>query len=120
MQLIALTGLVNKRDVAERLAQALTHTGKTVTQVESSADLAAVVAAANTDVVLLSVAETMHPDALMLLLDGLHDVRPDLDIRQIALIDDRTCDCFPHVRELLEDYADMTLRYPYPVEEALA
>jgi hypothetical protein len=37
----------------------------------------------------------------------------------IALLDTRTCDCFPTLREEMEQTADLTLSLPFDLKEAL-
>lgn len=75
------------------------------------------------DVALLNVAESLNPEHLFAILEnsvaGMEAFRMD-DVRVVALIDDRTCNCFPHLHDLLESYADVTLRYPFTLQEALA
>lgn len=71
------------------------------------------------DVILLVVSESTHPESLVMVLERLQDLLPDLTISLMALIDDRTCDCFPHLRMLLEDFADITLHAPFDVNQIL-
>ncbi len=78
--------------------------------------LAAHVAAAHADVVIVAASEQIHPEALMLAVDALPAAN---DVQTWALIDTRTCDCFPQVRLLLEDYADAVYHVPVTIEEIL-
>jgi hypothetical protein len=43
-----------------------------------------------------------------------------MEIQLLALIDLRTCDCFPTMRERLEAYADTVVMLPYNLEEVLS
>ena len=71
------------------------------------------------DIVLWAVDETVSPEALFLALDGLYDTAPQIDVQTLALIDLRTCDCFPQTRKALEAYADVALLMPYDLEDII-
>ncbi|MEQ8673854.1 MAG: hypothetical protein RLP44_12640 [Aggregatilineales bacterium] len=71
------------------------------------------------DIVLLNVAESLNPEELYASLTGIAEINIE-DVRVIAVLDDRTCNCFPHVQDLLEQFADLTLTYPFTLEEALS
>ena len=60
-------------------------------------------------------AESAQPETIIDTLDVLQAAQPDSNIKLIALIDNRTCDCFPHLRELLEATADLTLHAPFNI-----
>jgi hypothetical protein len=65
--------------------------------------------ASGIDELLLAVSETAHPDEVFATLAWLDTVQ----LTTVALIDTRTCDCFPHVREKLEALADSVIHLPY-------
>ena len=71
------------------------------------------------EIVVLSLSETKHPEAIRATLDELQHLRPDWDIHMIALVDDRMCACFPRLRREYEDYADLTLQAPFDVNEVV-
>jgi hypothetical protein len=81
------------------------------------AGLPALVSASREDVAILAAPETAPPDAVFAALVALD--RPDLTITTAALIDLRTCDCFPHLREELESSTDVTLEIPYVLPDVL-
>ncbi len=142
--LLVITGLAGteKARLTVGMAQALQATDQRVTILDHSEnnpmhplatltitrvihDLpGAISTALRTDnaIVLLNAAESLHPETLYrLVYDGIDRMTShSVDVRILALVDDRTCDCFPHLRALLEDHADLTLRYPFAIEEALA
>lgn len=68
------------------------------------------------DTALLIAAESINPEHLLALLDSLHDDYDDLHITTIAVIDDRTCACFPHLEDMLRGYADVTLEPPFDLD----
>lgn len=72
------------------------------------------------DAAVLIASESANPESLMAVLDNLSSGQPGLDIRIISLVDERTEACFPHLENLLRDFAEVTLEPPYRVEEALA
>ena len=142
MQLIAITGIAGteKGRLTLDMAWALIESGRQVAVLDNSGNnpisppkdlqvrrnvrringtlnqrLHTIVAHLNADVVLLNVAESMPPDVLLGLL-----YQGDADVRVIALADDRTCDCFPELHAVLEAHADLTLHYPFSLEDALA
>jgi hypothetical protein len=71
------------------------------------------------DIVLLALSEQIHPDDLFVAIDSLSDTIREIDVRTLALIDVRTCDCFPHLRESLEQNADVSIHLPYKLDEVL-
>jgi hypothetical protein len=79
-----------------------------------------VMAGIDQGVAVLIASESAQPEALRLILENLRDGQPGLEFRLLALVDDRTCDCFPHVRQMLEDAADDVLYPPFAPEKALA
>jgi hypothetical protein len=143
MQLLVLTGLVSveKTEIAAHLAQQYAEQGQRVTvldniaRVPMEADsfaqppmritgdisrlLPQVLDHVASDVVILAASEAVNPDDLFVALDALHDTHPHIDVRTIALIDTRTCDCFPQIRERLEMYADQVLNLPLDVEGSI-
>ncbi len=66
------------------------------------------------DVVLIAFRETANPEDIAV---ELADVKAEMI--SVALIDTRTCDCFPHVREALEENADVVVYLPYVADELL-
>lgn len=144
MKLIVLTGLVavEKLQLAADLARYYIAAGETVTVLDhvsrmplAEANLPPAVTNIRlegdlepsllhlrepaSDVVILAASETLPPDALFVLLDGLSAQLPDLDVQTLALVDTRTCDCFPMMRESLENYADVTLYLPFTFEAVM-
>lgn len=73
----------------------------------------------NSDIVLIAVSESSELDNLFVSLDIMTEELPHIDLITIGLIDLRTCDCFPHIRETLEDYADVHFLAPFDVNEIL-
>lgn len=71
------------------------------------------------DVVLLAVSETTPPDETFVLLDRLAEQNPGLETQTLALIDTRTCDCFPQTRQALEASADVVVNLPVAFETVL-
>jgi hypothetical protein len=141
MKLIVLTGLVavEKAELALELAEHYVQNGQSVTVLDNIARIAIQTNAipvwriegdsltqlsywltrANSDVVIFVVSEQVHPDTLFVALDNLHNQFDTIEIQTLALIDTRTCDCFPHVRESLEEYADVVVMLPYSLDEVL-
>ncbi|MBZ0293248.1 MAG: hypothetical protein K8L99_11845 [Anaerolineae bacterium] len=145
MKLVVLTGLVavEKLQLAADLARHYVAAGETVaildhvsrlplsqstlptvvTSVRLEGDLSLTLAQhlreINREVVILAVSETVPPDALFVLLDRLSAEVPELEVQTLALVDTRTCDCFPTMREALEAYADVTLYLPFEWEEVM-
>lgn len=138
MRLIVLSGLVTveKNALALEIAQTFQAAGIKTLLVDSvqrlplnatahgpdayvrlavldAAALAAVLHNTQAGTVLLLAAETLAPDALFVLLDDVQQAIPTLEIITLALIDTRTCDCFPHFRIALEDYADFVVSLPF-------
>lgn len=81
--------------------------------------LADVLKSVSTEIVLVAVSETAELDNLFVALDIIAETMPDIDLTSIGLIDLRTCDCFPHLREKLEDYADAHFLAPFELSEVL-
>jgi len=144
MRLIVFTGLVSieKARITRSTAMQLLKEGQSVAvidatdQIEVAAPddagvqrisgndltiehIAAAIDASHVDVVLFNAPESMPPDALLTILDGVEARLAPLEVRWVSVIDDRMCDCFPHLREILEDYADVSLRPPFDVEKVL-
>jgi hypothetical protein len=82
-------------------------------------ELKGVLQSLEADIVLLAVSEQVHPENLFIMLEDLSDTLLEIEIRTLVLIDLRTCDCFPNVREILEQYADMLIQLPYKIDEVL-
>lgn len=145
MRLIVLSGLVTveKNVLALELADIFVAQGQRVTLIDNGqrlpVDEAGVPGAAlvrlegdlagsllptldsiTSDVVLLAVSETVQPDVLFMLLDEVRQVRPDVEVQTLALIDTRTCDCFPQYRQSLEAYADVVVNLPVRAVEVVA
>lgn len=148
MRLIAITGLATyeKAQLAHDIGQKLTQQGQNVTIIDNSncrelsdtegVDVTRIVggcvccslpgklyktmAIVDADTVILIASESAHPESLMAVMDNLVAGQPEIEVRTIGVIDDRTCNCFPHLHEMLEDYADLTLRLPFNLDEALA
>ncbi|MCA9912779.1 MAG: hypothetical protein KC496_05505 [Anaerolineae bacterium] len=136
MKLIVLTGLVSveKAEAAAYLAQQFTEQDQRVTVLDNIARipmdaalfeetpqrisgdisqlLPEILNGVESDVVILAASEVANPDDLYVALDALHDTHPQIDVQSLALIDTRTCDCFPQIRERLELYADRVLNLP--------
>ncbi|MAS36481.1 MAG: hypothetical protein CL610_20930 [Anaerolineaceae bacterium] len=135
MRLIVLAGLVSveKTELAVMLAQYFVRRGQTVTlidnvsrtpmppveavqQVRIEDDPAPVLLSTlenlTSDVVIFAASETVPPDVLFLLLDDVQQQLPALAVQTLALIDTRTCDCFPQFRVSLESYADGVINLP--------
>jgi hypothetical protein len=71
----------------------------------------------NSDIVLIAVSESAELDKLFISLDIMTEQLPHIDLLTVGLVDLRTCDCFPHIREKLEDYADVYFLAPFEVNE---
>ena len=144
MRLIVLSGLVTveKIDLAVELAEHFTQQEQSVTIIDNGQrlrikddglndaalvrlddDLAESLLPAldviTSDVTLLVVSEIVQPETLFTLLDEVRQVRPDVEVQTLALIDTRTCDCFPQYRATLEDYADLTVNLPAEVADVV-
>ena len=144
MQLIVLAGLVavEKRDLAHALARAFQQKGEAVALIDNIARLSihaldpamhvqrvdgdslphlpALIDQQTSARVILALSEQTRPADLFVTLDEMRQRRADLDVRTLALIDLRTCDCFPGVREQLEAYADHVIMLPYQLDDVLA
>ena len=70
------------------------------------------------DIVIVALSEQAHPEKLFIALGDLQE-QSEWEIYTLALIDTRTCDCFPNVREALELYADVSVMMPYELDEVL-
>ena len=139
-----LAGLVSveKIELAAALTQRFGQEGKTVTVIDDlrrmpaddarfdgaarvrlSGDLRESLlpglAEITSDVALLLVSETAWPDDLFTLLDEARQRIPALDVYSLALIDTRTCDCFPEFRVTLEAYADEVVSLPAAWEDVV-
>ena len=139
MRLIVLTGLVitEKQQLAVDLARHYQDQGEQAVVLDNgvgitSADdvaihplksdldpLADKIAQLAADVVILAAHPGTSPQDLFATLDTLSVQQPDLQVRTLALIDTRTCDCFPHLREELEMHADVILNVPFSLDDAL-
>ena len=144
MRLLGLTGLVTVEKITLALDLARQHAdaGRTVTVIDNVHQLAVdgaglmgievirlegdlrddlwtVIEGVTSDVIVLAVSETMPPDDLLLLLADVRDALPQIEITTLALIDTRTCDCFPQLRAQLEDYADVVVNLPVRVDELM-
>jgi len=143
MTIIVLTGLVvvEKVQLTQALAQHF-HPQKTVAVIDNIArlevdglpekttltpltgdavtDLIEAIGSTSADVIIAAVTEQAHPEKLFIALDDLREQLPDANIYTLALIDTRTCDCFPNVRQALEMYADASVMMPYNLDEVIA
>lgn len=70
-----------------------------------------------TDIVLIAVSETAELDQLFIALDIVSEQLSSVEFITLGLIDLRTCDCFPNLREKLEDYTDVHFLAPFDVNE---
>jgi hypothetical protein len=145
MKIIALVGLISIEKI-QLVIQLATHytwdTDKTVTMIDNVARMAIDpvqlsdeplirvngditegfverLQVINSDIVLIAVSESAELDSLFVSLDILTEQLPHIDLTTIGLIDLRTCDCFPHLREKLEDYADVHFLAPFDVNDIL-
>lgn len=143
LHLIALLGLVSveKAELAAQIANHVTDSGLRAVIFDGGARLRVdtewvaaarlvrldadrlaqipdLLAASDEDVAILAAPETAATDAVFAALAALE--RPGLTITTAALIDLRTCDCFPNLRAELEASADVTLAIPYALPDALA
>lgn len=74
----------------------------------------------NSDIVLMAVSESAELDNLFVSLDIMTEQLPHIDLTTIGLIDLRTCDCFPQLRENLEDYTDVHFLAPFDVNAMIS
>jgi hypothetical protein len=141
MRLIALAGLVSveKMQLALDLARYYREQGASVTIIDTIArlyiepaslsgetlirpqgdiftQLPALLTTIEAEVVVWAVSETAAPETLFGALDDLDGV----DTLTLALIDTRTCDCFPNLRVSLETHADLIVNLPYDFYEIVA
>jgi hypothetical protein len=137
MQLIVLTGLVivEKQQFTLDLARHYIAQGQPVAIIDNMArltldqsqiaqasyqrlegdldgQLAPLLSQSTAVVTILAASETLPPETLFVQLDALRDALSDISITTLALIDTRTCDCFPQVRQQLELYADVVVNMP--------
>lgn len=70
----------------------------------------------DTDIIIIAVSESAELDTLFVSLDIMSETLPNIDLTTIGLVDLRTCDCFPNLREKLEDYADIHVLAPFNAE----
>ena len=141
MQLLLLTGLVTveKIDLTRQLAAHFAATGERVAVLDNISrlhidpndlpaavsyqrinrplDFTADLSHLGADRVLLALSETAEPNHTF---TALLDLPSGVDVTTLALIDTRTCDCFPAMRATLEDYADLTVNLPYVIEDVIA
>jgi hypothetical protein len=139
MQTIIITGLVIVEKIALTLdlARHYSAAGQRVTVVDNVArlpidtldvpaaidyqrlardilpELDTIITQADAGVLLVALSEQVPPDALFGTLASFDDMTV------LALIDLRTCDCFPAMRERLEQYADLTIYCPYELEDVI-
>lgn len=73
----------------------------------------------SSDVVIAAVSEQTHPEKLFVALDNLKEQQSEWEIYTLAMIDTRTCECFPNVRQALEMYADASLMMPYELDDVI-
>ncbi len=143
-KLLVLAGLVaiEKMQLAVDLAQYWTDAGQAVTVIDNIARLRIdpvwlsseilmrydgdivpllpeFVAHITTEIAIVALSENSVPDDLFVVIDMLKETRQDLDIHTFALLDLRTCDCFPMLREVFEQYADAVLHAPFAVGDVL-
>lgn len=144
MKMIVLTGLVSieKAQLAADMAHYISTQGQSVQVIDNIArqaltkivtdvqhvtriegdnlnNLIDSLASVSADVVIVAVTEQAHPEKLFVALDNLQEQFDTWEIYTIALIDTRTCDCFPNVRQALELYADVSLMLPYDLDQVL-
>lgn len=144
MRLIVLAGLVSieKIELAAALAQHFMQAGQSVTVMDNvsrlplddsrlddvvavridgalGAQLIPALSGLPGDVVILAASETISPDELLLLLDDARRQISGLEVQMLALIDTRTCDCFPQFRVSLETYADGVVNLPAAINEVV-
>lgn len=143
-KLIVLAGLVaiEKMQLAVELAQQMTNSGQLVTLIDNIARLRIdpvwlsteilirqegdiipvlpnIIDNLAADTAILAVSENANPDDLFVALESLREIRRNLEIHTLALLDLRTCDCFPTLRATLEQYADAVLHAPFAVSDVL-
>lgn len=73
----------------------------------------------DSDIVILAISESAELDNLFITLDIVSENLP-IELISIGLVDLRTCDCFPHLREKIEDYANVHLLAPFNVDDVVA
>ena len=136
MQTIVIAGLVSveKHELALDLARYYSTQGHSVALVDNIARLrlpddqlpadvalqriegtltAAAITLLDADMVIIAASEMAEPESLFTALLDL----PNVQI--LALIDTRTCDCFPNVRESLELHVDAVLNLPISYQDLL-
>jgi hypothetical protein len=134
MRLIVLVGLVSveKIQLTIELAKHFTSKRKTVTivdnvsrlhieadaplyRIEALSELNTVLRTIKEQIILFAVSETVSPEMLLDTLDELTGIK----ITTLAMIDTRTCECFPNLRVAFEDYADVVVNVPYELSEVV-
>jgi hypothetical protein len=138
MKLIILAGLVaiEKHDLAAELAAHYTQAGQCVTVIDNVERLAlqpdqlgygelvrlrgdaltqlpALLETSEEDVLILTLSENVAPEQVYLMREYLNTQYAALDVHTVALIDLRTCDCFPQTRLEYEQTADIVVMLPY-------
>jgi hypothetical protein len=144
MKLIMLAGLVaiEKHQLAGELAAHYTQQGQRVTVFDNVARLAlqpdqlgygevvrlpgdaftqlpALLESSAADVLLLAVSENINPEQVYLMRETLSENYPLLEVHTVAIIDLRTCDCFPQTRLEYEQTADVIVMLPYDLERVI-
>lgn len=71
------------------------------------------------DIVLIAVSENAELDNLFIAFDMMREQLSQLDLTTVGLVDLRTCDCFPNLREKLESYTDVHFLAPFNVNNVL-
>lgn len=94
------------------------HTMQRITE-DILPDLDTLLSDIQADVTIIALSEQAHPEKLFVALDQLREQFPASDFHALAMIDTRTCDCFPNVRQALEMYADASIMLPYELDEVL-
>jgi len=141
MKVVALVGLVSieKIQLVTDLATHYTwNTDKTVTVIDNVARMAIdpvqlsdepliringdltvglvdTIRDIGSDIVLIAVSESAELDKLFISLDIMTEEHPHINLLTVGLVDLRTCDCFPQIRENLEDYSDVHFLAPFDV-----
>lgn len=73
------------------------------------------------DVAIMAANNQTHVGNLGVVLDNMVEGnRTPIDVRTVALVDDRTTCCFPYMAETLEENADVTLTAPFSVATLIA
>jgi len=142
VKLLVLSGLVvvEKAKLAQELAQYFEARGQSTLIIDNMArlpidnqalhtlrlddtlsdSLPAVLSQVDSEIAILAASERANPDHLFTTLELLYDQKDNFDYHSIALLDLRTCDCFPNLRERLEMYADTVVMLPYNLDDVIA